>query len=148
MSENNVYAVADVVLMIANIPIDSGLPEGDDWISVEYRKPVAEVVDGIDGSTTINRMPGKSAIVKVKLAGSSSGNDRLSVLFRLFQAGKGATGIGPFLLQDLSGRAIYQGAKCVPTDRAKPVFGSKRGEMEWTFVVTQLDGFDGGNTPA
>jgi len=148
---DTVYSVAQGNLVIAGIPIDSGLPADADYLVITMNGDLSSTEVGADGSTTTNVLENRSATVKVTLAGSSSGNDALAGLRNKFLAAKGQGGlpggVGAFLFQDLSGRAIFKGAKCVPMKDPEPKYGSKKGDLEWTFTVTKIDTFfPGGNS--
>lgn len=145
MSESNLYDGTDGNLVIAGIPIESGFPPDKPFLDIEMRGKVSETTVGSDGSTCVNRLHDRSATVKVSLQAASNGNDKLAALYTAFINKKG--GIGPFLFQDLSGRAIFEGKKIVPTGWPKQGFGAKREDVEWEFTVTELTQFPGGNFP-
>jgi|SRR6185369_733373 len=149
---DTVYSVAQGNLVISAIPIESGLPADADYLTITMNGDDSITEVGADGSTTTNVLENRSATVKVVLAGSSSSNDVLAALREKFLAAKGQGGlpggVGAFLFQDLSGRAIFKGAKCVPMKPPEPKYGSKKGDLEWTFTVTKIDTFrPHGNNP-
>jgi hypothetical protein len=140
-----IYSADKVVLSIAAISIDSGYADGS-FVKIERDNDGRFIVHkGTDGSITRSKALDKLHKVSIKLSRSSAANDKLSALINLDDAADNGAGVGPFLLQDLSGRALFAGARGWVHKDPDVELDREQTDSEWIIMVADLRRFDGGN---
>lgn len=139
------YDAAQVTVVLANIPIDSGYDE-EDFLAIDQYEDDYILVVGADGSTTRCRTNNLSASVKLKLMQTSAGNSFLGALRTAGLLAANGADIGPMLVRDrLSGVCMYTGSECWIARPPEVVYGKKSTPREWTFHVPELIRVDAGS---
>ena len=140
-----IYSADKVTIVIAGIPVEGGLADGE-FLKIERDNDARFIVHkGTDGSITRSKSLDKLHKVTLKVARSSAVNDKLSALINLDDKSDNGACVGPFLVQDLSGRALYAGARSWVHDDPDPSFDREQTDNEWTIFVADMTRFDGGN---
>jgi hypothetical protein len=140
-----IYNPDEVVMTIGPVILDSGFGE-DTFIEIEQDTDDTEDVVGVDGEVTVSRTNDRRATVTFTLMQTSAGNDGLSTLSNLVRNAPGMTGgIGPFLIKDLNGRALYTGQNSWVMAPPSITYGRKATERPWKIRVANLVRVDGGN---
>lgn len=139
-----VYDADAVSLIIAGLPIDSGYDDGE-FCRIENESDAFIDKVGTDGEVTRSKTNDKRATCSVILMQSSDGNALLSALHNVdLLAGNGA-GVGPFLVRDTQGTALYAAAECWIAKAPDVSFDREPTAREWKVRIASLERFDGGN---
>lgn len=140
-----IYSADRVTLLICGIPIEGGLADGE-FLKIERDNDARFIIHkGTDGTITRSKSLDKLHKVTLKVSRSSAINDKLSALINLDDRSDNGAGVGPFLVQDLQGRALYAGARSWVHDDPDISLDREQTDNEWTIMVADLTRFDGGN---
>lgn len=139
-----VYDANEVTLIIAGLPIESGYDDGE-FCRIEQESD--DFVDkvGTDGEVTRSKTNDRRATVAVILMQSSDGNALLSGLNNIDRLAGNGAGVGPLLIRDKQGTALYAAAECWISKPPNVSFDREPTAREWTIRVANLERFDGGN---
>jgi hypothetical protein len=139
-----VYDASEVSVIIAGLPIESGYDDGE-FLRIEQEAD--DFVDkvGTDGEVTRSKTNDRRATVSVILMQSSDGNNLLSGLNNIDRLAGNGAGVGPLLVKDRQGLALYAAAECWISKPPDVSFDREPTAREWTIRVASLERFDGGN---
>lgn len=139
------YDAAQVTLILADVPIDSGLNEGE-FLTIEQSAPDYEVVVGTDGEVGRSRTNNRHAVIKVKLMQTSDGNTLLSAVSNTGLLAKNGADVGALMVRDrVSGLAVFTAAECWIAKPPDVAFDNKITPREWMLECASLIRFDGGS---
>lgn len=146
MSFTKIYNVGQITLIVAGIPIDSGLPDDGNFVKIERIQPeVFGLKVGADGQGTRFQYNNNYVKLTVRLAQTSDGNAKLSALHTLDVNTPGGAGVGPSLVRDRQGTSLYGMSESWIAQPPDPGFGTEPEVREW-IVYALLDArLDGGN---
>lgn len=139
-----VYDANEVTLIIAGLPIESGYDDGE-FCRIEQESPDFTDKVGTDGEVTRSKTNDRRATVSVILMQSSDGNALLSGLNNIDRLAGNGAGVGPLLIRDKQGTALYAAAECWISQPPNVSFDREPTAREWTIRVANLERFDGGN---
>jgi hypothetical protein len=139
-----IYDSSEVSIIFAGIPIDGGYGE-DEFLRVAPASDDFSDVVGVDGSVTRSKTNDRRAEVTITLMQSASANDALSVLRNLDINTPGGAGVGPLMIRDKSGRALYAATKAWIAGPPEASFKKGPEARVWKLRCAKLDRFDGGN---
>jgi hypothetical protein len=100
---------------------------------------------GTDGEATRSRTNNRSHTITLTLMQSSDINDLLSAVHTIDINSAGGAGIGPLIVKDGSGRALYIAEKCWVKKPPAVEFGREAGPREWVFETNNMIRLDAGN---
>lgn len=144
MAGLKIYDATEMTVNFAGIPLESGLADGE-FLRVENAEDGFLTVVGTDGEVTRSKSGNKMATVTVILMQSSSGNTALSTLHNVdLELGNGA-GVGPLLIRDRQGTAVYAAAKAWIVKAPDASFDRTATPREWSIACAELKRLDGGN---
>jgi Bacteriophage KPP10, Structural protein ORF10 len=112
------------------------------FAKVERNTPTWSLKVGADGETCRSRSHDKSGRLTLTLMGSSPSNDALAAAAQ--QDELDGTGIGPVLIQDLSGTTLCAAANAWVTQPAGVEFGKEVSDREWVIEMDSVEMFPGG----
>jgi hypothetical protein len=139
------YDAAQVTVILASIPVDSGFNEGE-FLTIEQDAPDYEKVVGADGQVGRSRTNNMSATIKLKLMQTSDGNTLLGALRNLGILAKNGSDVGALMVRDrISGLCMYTAAECWISKPPDVNYDSKITPREWTLEVAQLIRVDAGS---
>lgn len=144
MSALKVYNPDQVQVVVAGIPVTKGWNDGP-FLKIEQNEDSFTEQVGTDGEVTRSRTNNRTHTVTLTLMQSSDVNDLLSALHTLDINTPGGAGIGPLLVKDGSGRALYLAEKCWIKKPPAVEFGREAGPREWVISTNDLIRFDKGN---
>jgi len=139
-----VYDANEILMIIAGIPVTSGYDDGE-FCRIEQETEDFTDKVGTDGEVTRSRTNDKRATCSVILMQSSLGNALLSALNNIDRLAGNGAGVGPFLVQDLQGTALYAAAECWISKPPDVSFDREPTAREWTIRIASLERFDGSN---
>ena len=139
-----VYDANEVTINVAGLPIESGFDDGE-FCRIEQESD--DFVDkvGTDGEVTRSKTNDRRATVSILLMQSSDGNALLSGLNNIDRLAGNGAGVGPLLIRDRQGLALYAAAECWISKPPDVSFDREPTAREWTLRVASLERFDGGN---
>lgn len=139
-----VYDANEVTVSIAGLPIESGFDDGE---FVRIEQEAEDFIDkvGTDGEVTRSKTNDRRATVSILLMQSSDANALLSGLNNIDRLAGNGAGVGPFLVRDRQGLALYAAAECWISKPPDVSFDREPTAREWTLRVASLERFDGGN---
>ena len=139
-----VYDANEVTVSIAGLPIESGFDDGE-FVRIEQESE--DFIDkvGTDGEVTRSKTNDRRATVSILLMQSSDANALLSGLNNIDRLAGNGAGVGPFLVRDRQGLALYAAAECWISKPPDVSFDREPTAREWTLRVASLERFDGGN---
>jgi len=144
MAALRIYDAQEMTCNFSGIPLESGLADGE-FLRVENAEDAFMTVVGTDGEVTRSKSGNKMATVTVILMQSSSGNQALSTLHNLdIETGNGA-GVGPLLIRDRQGTAVYAASKAWIRKAPDASFDRTATSREWAIDCADLKRLDGGN---
>ena len=139
-----VYDADQVSMVFMNVPISSGLADGE-FLTISQDEDDFLTVTGTDGDTTRSKSNNRNADIKVRLMQSSDGNAALSAINNLDKNAPNGAGIGSMFIRDRQGTSLYTAAHCWVKKPPEPTFDRKAKEREWTLHCSDLVRLDGGN---
>lgn len=139
-----VYDANEVTVNVAGLPIESGFDDGE-FVRIEQESD--DFVDkvGTDGEVTRSKTNDRRATVSILLMQSSDANALLSGLNNIDRLAGNGAGVGPLLIRDRQGLALYAAAECWISKPPDVSFDREPTAREWTLRVASLERFDGGN---
>lgn len=143
MAGPKIYDANEVSLVLMGLIIDSGFGDGE-FIRIEQETDDFTDVAGTDGEVTRSKTNDKRATITVTLMQTSEGNSKLTAINNLDRKASNGAGVGPFLIKDKSGLALYMGTAWVagpPT----VVFDREATAREWKLRAILSERFDGGS---
>jgi hypothetical protein len=141
-----VYSGSGVTVVFG--PVNSGMggQETDEFIRISQEGD--DVIEEYDLNGNVVLSPNEAikftAVWTVKQ--SSPINDMLSAILALQKTPGMAGSIHPMMIKDTQGTTIYQAANAWIRKAPDDTRGQKIGKMEWTFGLSGLTRFSGGNT--
>lgn len=137
------YDVREVSVVFADIPIDSGMAEGD-FITVAQTSETFKVKVGADGSVTRYKTNDKTATIKIRVMHTADVNALLSELANRDSSTPNGAGVGSFLCRDRqNGNIKYTAEHCWIAKPPDVAFGNEPGPREWTLFCADLVRIDG-----
>lgn len=139
-----VYDANEVTINVAGIPIESGYDDGE-FLRIEQESE--DFIDkvGTDGEVTRSKTNDRRATISIILMQSSLGNALLSGLNNIDHLAGNGAGVGPLLVRDRQGTALYAAAECWISKPPDVSFDREPTAREWTLRCASLERFDGGN---
>ena len=139
-----IYDSNQVTIVAMGIPIIGGFDDGE-FLTIEQESDDFDAVVGTDGQVTRSKTNNNMATITIKLMQSSDCNSALSALLNLDKAQPNGAGVGPFLVRDRGGTAIYTASKCWISKAPDVSFDRDAVGREWTLQCADLLRFDGSN---
>jgi hypothetical protein len=126
-----------VTLKFANVPLLSGLAEGE-YISAEPMSDLVDSVAGTDGEVAVSVQMDSRWTLTLKLLETSDTNKLVAQFYNLKKRG-GAVGFGPLLYKDSdTGEVLIAGDACVMR-APSPTKDKKATTREWKFLLTNAE---------
>lgn len=144
MADMKVYDADQVSISVAGVPVEKGYADGE-FLRVEQEADDFLDVVGTDGEVTRSKSNDRRATVTILLHQSAEANDLLSALSNLDRNTPNGAGVGPLLVRDRGGRAIYTAEKCWISRPPDVSFDRQATSREWTLRAADLIRTDGGN---
>lgn len=147
MSLCKTYGSQDVIVLVADIEINSGRAKGA-FCKVTYEADENSDDVGADGEVVRYSTNDKRGSFVLTLMQTSNGNDVLSTLLERDRAAKRAgTGGVRFAVSvtDLQGRSLHRATSAWIQKPADAEYGAESKEREWTIRAAELISFIGGN---
>jgi len=139
-----IYDANEVTVNVAGLPIESGFDDGE-FLRIEQEADDFIDKAGTDGEVTRSKTNDRRATVTIILMQSSDGNALLSGLNNIDRLAGNGAGVGPLLVRDRQGTALYAAAECWISKPPNVSFDREPTAREWTLRVASLERFDGGN---
>ena len=139
-----VYDANEVTVSIAGLPIESGYDDGE-FCRIEQEADDFTDKAGTDGEVTRSKTNDRRATISIMLMQSSTGNALLSGLNNIDRLAGNGAGVGPLLVRDRQGLALYAAAECWISKPPDVSFDREPTAREWTLRCASLERFDGGN---
>ena len=139
-----VYDANEVTVSVAGLPIESGFDDGE-FCRIEQETDDFTDKVGTDGEVTRSKTNDRRATISIILMQSSTGNSLLSVLSNIDRLAGNGAGVGPLLVRDRQGLALYAAAECWISKPPDVSFDREPTAREWTLRCASLERFDGGN---
>lgn len=139
-----VYDANEVTVNVAGLPIESGYDDGE-FCRIEQESDDFVDKAGTDGEVTRSKTNDQRATVTIILMQSSTGNALLSGLNNIDKLAGNGAGVGPLLIRDRQGTALYAAAECWIAKPPDVKFDREPTNREWKLRVAKLNRFDGGN---
>ncbi len=140
----HVYDPNEVSIMVCGIPIEGGFADGT-YVEIDQDSNDFDDIVGTDGDVTRSKTNDRRGTVTITLMQSSEGNALLSALNNIDRKQSNGAGVGPLLIKDNQGTALYAGEKSWISKPPAAPFGKTAGPRAWTIRVADLERFDGGN---
>lgn len=134
------YDPQRIKLIVLGAPI-MGFADGT-FAKLERNNPTYTLKVGADGETCRSRSHDKSGKLTITLMGSSPSNDDLSARAQADELA--GAGVGPVLIQDLSGTTLATAANAWVTMPSAVEFGKEVSDREWVIELDSVDIFVGG----
>lgn len=144
MGDIKIYDADEVTVNVAGLPIDSGYDDGE-FLRIEQESDDFTDKVGTDGEVTRSKTNDRRATASIVLMQTSSGNSLLSGLNNLDRNTPNGFGVGPFLVRDRQGLALYTGSASWISKPPDVSFDREATAREWTIRIADLTRFDGGN---
>lgn len=144
MADMKVYDPDQMSLSVGGIAVEKGFADGE-FLRIEQEADDFEDVAGTDGEVTRSKTNDRRATVTFILMQSAEANDLLSALSNLDRNTPNGAGVGPLLIRDRSGRAIYTAEKSWIRRPPDASFDRTATSREWTVRCADLIRTDGGN---
>jgi Protein of unknown function (DUF3277) len=144
MGTTRVYDPDQVSVVAMGIPITGGYADGE-FLTIEMVSDAFGEVVGTDGEVTRSKSNDNRATIKIKLMQSSPNNTALSAVYNLDLLTPGGAGIGPFLVRDRQGTAIYTAAHCWIKKAPDVSMDRTATHREWTLMCSDMVRLDGNN---
>lgn len=141
---DKIYDSKAVSMVFMGILIEGGYAE-DEFLTIEQDSDDFEDVVGCDGEVTRSKTNDGRATVFVKLMQSATINAALSALNNIDKTAGNGAGVGPMLIRDTQGNALYTAEKCWIAKPPDVSFGKTAKERAWKFRCAKLIRVDGGN---
>lgn len=139
-----IYDANEVSLVVAGLIIDSGYADGE-FVKFEQDSDDFSDVVGTDGEVTRSKTNDRRFTATVTLMQTSDGNSKLTALNNLDRNASNGAGVGPFLLKDRSGTALYAASKCWVAKPPDAGFGKEASSREWKIRGVYDKRIDGGS---
>lgn len=139
-----VYDANEVTVNVAGLPIESGYDDGE-FCRIEQESDDFTDKVGTDGEVTRSKTNDRRATIAIILMQSSDGNALLSGLNNIDRLAGNGAGVGPLLIRDRQGTALYAAAECWISKPPDVSFDREPTAREWTLRCASLERFDGGN---
>jgi hypothetical protein len=144
MGDFHVYDPNEVSIVVCGIPITGGFAE-DTFIEISQDSNDFDDVVGADGDVTRSKTNDRRATITLTLMQSSEANALLSALSNIDRKQSNGAGVGPLMIKDNQGTALFAGEKSWIAKPPDAAFAKKAGPRAWTIRVADLERFDGGN---
>ncbi len=138
-----VYSSSQVTISIAGIPITGGYADGE-FLRIERETEAFSDVVGTDGEVTRNATKDNRATATIILMQSAEANQQLSELHNNDKNTEGGAGVGRFLVEDLSGITVHEGAQCWIMAEPDASYDREAGPREWQVRIANLINSFGG----
>jgi hypothetical protein len=136
-----VHNLGKINLIVGGI-VPTGLAKGDDCITAEYDEDAWTVQTGADGEACADKNLSKSGKVTVKLMATSLTNPLFSAMFYV----QYASGVPlPIFMSDGLGTSVVEAPTAMFQKMPAWVEGQNSGTVSWTFLVSDMYLFLGGN---
>ena len=142
MGDCSFYDPDQLTIVLSGIIIDSGFAE-DEFVSIEQNSQDFEMVVGALGDVTRSKTNDKTATITLTLMQKAKVNTALSVLNNLDKKSANGAGVGPLLIKDRSGTALYAASKAWIAKPPDGKFAKKAGQRAWMIHVANLERLDG-----
>jgi hypothetical protein len=129
---------------VAGLPIESGFDDGE-FLRIEQEADDFVDKAGTDGEVTRSKTNDRRATITIILMQSSDGNALLSGLNNIDRLAGNGAGVGPLLVRDRQGTALYAAAECWISKPPDVSFDREPTAREWTLRCASLERFDGSN---
>jgi hypothetical protein len=136
----NTYETDKVLLVIAGIPV-TGFGK-DTFIEIEREEDSFTTYVGSLGDVCRTKNLNKTGKLTITLMMDAPSNNLLAAQAQIDE--EFATGVGPFMLKDMSGTMFASGAECWVMKRPKIERAKESGTIQWVFMVAELFVFEGG----
>ena len=143
-SSFKVYDSNQVSIVIAGIPVDGGYGE-DEFVKITSVSDFFSDVVGTDGSVSRSNTNDRRGEVTITLMQTADANDAFSALLTLDINATNGAGVGPMMIRDKSGRALYAAEHCWIAARPEVVYKKGAEARAWKIRCSNLQAFDGGN---
>jgi hypothetical protein len=146
MSETKVYNAKQVTIVLADIPITSGLGDGD-FLTIAPEGDAFGDTAGADGEVCRWATNETRYNVELTLMNSSKHQQQLSALHAADTNTPGGSGIGAMFVKDNNGASVLAAPKCWIKKAPDRTFGREIGESTWIFraVANPATMIQGGN---
>jgi hypothetical protein len=138
-----VYSSSQVTISIAGVPITGGFADGE-FLRIERETEAFSDVVGTDGEVTRNATKDDRATATILLMQSAESNATLSALHNNDKNTEGGAGVGRFLVEDLNGTTIHEGAQCWVMAEPDDSYDREATAREWQVRVANLISTRGG----
>jgi hypothetical protein len=138
-----VYSSSQVKVSIAGIPITGGYADGE-FLRIERETEAFSDVVGTDGEVTRNATKDDRATVTLILLQSAEANAVLSAFHNADKNAEGGAGVGRFLVEDLNGATLHEGAQCWIQAEPDASYDREVTPREWVVRVAKLINSFGG----
>ena len=138
-----VYSSSQVKVSIAGIPITGGYADGE-FLRIERETEAFSDVVGTDGEVTRNATKDDRATVTLILMQSAEANAVLSAFHNADKNAEGGAGGGRFLVEDLNGTTLHEGAQCWIQAEPDASYDREVTPREWVVRVAKLINSFGG----
>jgi hypothetical protein len=139
-----VYSAAEVSVIFALIPLDSGRGE-DEFAAISKSEDTYTYKAGVDGEGTRSENQNTYHEVKLTMMASSDANAILSAIHSGDLAVPGGAGIAPLLIRDKQGTSVFAAQEAWIVKWPDKGYGKEVGTVEWTLGVHSPSVFIGGN---
>jgi hypothetical protein len=134
MAQFTTYEAEAITVVVANIPITEGKPQGT-FLSVAPDEAEFGATQALDGHVARWRRRNSLWTVELTLLQTSSHHQQLSALHAADVGSFGGAGIGSFLVYDTRGATKLVGKQCWIEQSPEAEWGPEVAEWTWTFKV-------------
>lgn len=139
------YNSDEILVSVGPVICETGFGE-DEFVRIEQDSDDTEDVVGVDGEVVVSRTNDRRATVTIILMQTSIANDGLTTLSNFVRTAPGMVGgVGPFIVKDLIGRALYTAQNSWVAKPPNVSFAKKATPREWKVRVANLVRNDGGS---
>ena len=141
-----IYDSKEVTVVVCGIPIDSigGYADGE-FLTIEQAEQDFMSVVGTDGEVSRSKSNNRMATITLSLMQTSTANAALSALNNIDVAAKNGAGVGPLMIKDRQGTALYSASKCWISKPPDVTFDRTATARAWEITCADLVRLDGGN---
>jgi hypothetical protein len=138
------YYPKEITINFLGLPIDSGYADGEFCKIKRLERSYGSKV-GTDGEVTRVRKNNRLTEITLSLMQTSSGNDKLSGVLTLDDASANGAGVGPLIIRDRAGNALYYFSEAWITGPPEEVtFDADPTSRQWVLEGVESSRIDGG----
>lgn len=138
------YNAREVTAVFLAVSLDSGYGE-DEFVRIEQEEDDYVAVVGADGEVTRTTTNNSLCTITFTFVQTSDCNTKMTVIHNLDKSGPNGKGVGPLMIKDRSGLALFVFSKAWIAAPPARVYGKSATGLEWKLQGILAKRFDGGS---